>query len=191
MADGMYEYIVRQKESRGLQARKILLISIYILFPFAAFILITNLFIGSPIMLPAVIMSIGVEILIIFFSWRFTRVEFESCIADSTLTITTIVAGTHRKLSLQTDIKAFREIGLFTPEASEALEGRTLHKDYVFISSLKSDSIYYGIFSEGEEQCALYFETSPEAFEHIKRINHSAARRALIEQDKEKKGAQS
>lgn len=190
MADGIYEYIVRQKESGSLTAKKLLLISGYVLFPFAAFILITNLFIGSPILLPAIIMSAGIEILFIFFSWRFTRVEFESCILGSTLTITTVVAGFHRKLSLKVDIKAFHEIGLFTPEASDALDGRTLHKDYIFISSLKSDNIYYGIFSEGEEQCALYFETSPEAFKHIKRLNHSAARRAQIQQDKEKKGTQ-
>ena len=185
MADGNYEYIVRQKTEGVLLAKKLWCIFGYIAFPIAAVILIINLFYGSILIIPAGVMAIGVEVLLIFFTWRFTRVEFESVILGSRLTLYTIVAGSHRKASLELDIKAFSEIGLFTPEASERMEGQVLHKDYIFISSLDSDNIYYGIFSEGEDQCALYFETTPEAFSHIKRLNHSAARRAEISQKKD------
>ncbi len=185
MANGRYEYIVRQKTEGDLLAKKILCITGYILFPVAAVILVVNLFYGSLLLIPALIAVTGVELLLIFFSWRFTHIEFESVIHDNSLTITTIVARSRRKVSLELDIKAFYEIGLFTPEASEKMEGKTLHKDYVFISSLESESIYYGIFSEGEEQCALYFETTPEAFSHIRKLNLSAARRAEISQKKD------
>ena len=180
MADGSYEYIVRQKSEGALLAKKLWCIIGYVAFPIAAAVLVINLFYGSMLIIPAFVMVIGVEILLIFFSWRFTHVEFESVILANRLTITTIKARSYRKVSLELDIKAFSEIGLFTPEASERLEGVTLHKDYIFISSLDSDNIYYGIFSEGEDQCAVYFETTPEAFSHIKRLNHSAARRAEI-----------
>lgn len=186
MANGRYEYIVRQKSEGSLLAKKIWCIFGYLLFPIAATILVFNLFYGSLLLIPALIAVIGVEILLIFFTWRFTHIEFESSILNSRLTITTIVAKSRRKVSLEVDIKAFYEIGLFTPEASERMEGKTLHKDYIFISSLDSENIYYGIFAEGEEQCAVYFETTPEAFAHIKRLNHSAARRAEIPQQKEK-----
>lgn len=185
MASGGYEYIVRQKSQGDLLTKKILCIAAYVLFPIAAVILIINLFYGSLLLIPALIAVVGVEILLVFFSWRFTHIEFESVILDNRLTITTIVARSRRKISLELDIKAFYEIGLFTPEASDRMESMTLHKDYVFISSLDSENIYYGIFSEGEEQCAVYFETTPEAFSHIKRLNHSAARRAEISQKKE------
>ena len=186
MANGSYEYIVRQKTEGALLTKKVFWIMTYILFPIAAIILSVNLFYGSMLLIPALIAVMGVEILIIFFSWRFTHIEYESAILDNRLTITTIVAKFRRKTSLELDIKAFYEVGLFTPEASEKMEGKTLHKDYIFISSLDSENIYYGIFAEGEEQCAVYFETTPEAFAHIKRLNHSAARRAEIPQNKEK-----
>lgn len=185
MANGRYEYIVIQKSEGDLLAKKILCVSGYILFPVAAVILIINLFYGSMLLIPALIAVVGVEILLVFFTWRFTHIEFESVILDNRLTITTVVARSRRKVSLELDVKAFYEIGLFTPEASDRMEGMTLHKDYVFISSLDSENIYYGIFAEGEEQCAVYFETTPEAFDHLKRLNHSAARRAEISQKKE------
>ncbi len=186
MANGRYEYIVKQKAEGDLLVKKIMCITGYILFPVAAVILIINLFYGSLLMIPALIAVAGIELLLIFFTWRFTHIEFESVILDNRLTITTIVARSRRKISLELDIKSFYEIGLFTPEASEKMEGQTLHKDYIFISSLDSENIYYGIFSEGEEQCALYFETTPEAFSHIRRLNLSAARRAEISQKKDK-----
>ena len=186
MANGGYEYIVKQKSEGDLLAKKILCITAYILFPISAIMLVINLFYGSMLLIPALIAVAGVEILLIFFTWRFTCVEFESVILDSRLTITTIVAKSRRKTSLELDIKSFYEVGLFTPEASDAMSGKTLHKDYIFISSLESENIYYGIFAEGEEQCAVYFETAPEAFAHIKKLNHSAVRRAEISQNKEK-----
>ncbi len=185
MANGSYEYIVKQKATGELLTKKMLFIMAYILFPIAAIILSVNLFYGSMLLIPALIAVVGVEILLIFFTWRFTHIEFESVILDNRLTITKIVAKSRRKISLELDIKSFYEVGLFTPEASERMEGKTLHKDYIFISSLDSDNIYYGIFSEGEDQCAVYFETTPEAFAHIKRLNHSAARRAEIPQKKD------
>ncbi len=186
MANGRYEYIVKQKSEGDLLTKKILCITGYVLFPVAAIILVINLFYGSLLLIPALIAVIGIELLIIFFTWRFTHIEFESVILDNRLTVTTIVAKSRRKVSLELDIKAFYEIGLFTSEASDKMEDMTLHKDYIFISSLDSENIYYGIFSEGEEQCAVYFETTPEAFLHIKRLNHSAARRAEITKNKEK-----
>ncbi len=178
MADGRYEYIVKKNTS----LMKMYLIIGYILFPIAAVILLYRLLYGSFLVIPGYVMIAGVEVLLIFFSWRFTHVEYESSIEYSTLAINTIRARSMRKISLEVDIKSFTEIGLFTPEASEALEGRTLHKDYIFISSMESENIYYGIFSEGEEQCALYFETTSEAYAYIKKINSSAARRAEINQ---------
>ncbi len=187
MANGRYEYIVKQKSEGDLLAKKILCVMAYIILPVAAIILILNLFYGSLLLIPALIAVVGVELLLIFFTWRFTHVEFESVILDNRLTITTIVAKSRRKTSLELDIKAFYEIGLFTPEASDKMESMTLHKDYIFISSLDSENIYYGIFSEGEEQCAVYFETTPEAFSHIRKLNLSAARRAEISQKKDEK----
>ena len=184
MAIGSYEYIVKQKSEGDLLIKKLLCVMGYVLFPIAALILVINLFYGSFLIIPSLIAVIGVEILLIFFTWRFTYVEFESVILDNKLTITTIVARSRRRTSLELDIKAFYEVGLFTPEASDTMGSKTLHKDYIFISSLESENIYYGIFSEDDEQCAVYFETTPEAFAHIKKLNHSAARRAEILQKK-------
>lgn len=186
MANGRYEYIVKQRAEGDLLAKKIWCILGYVIFPVAAIVLIMNLFYGSFLLVPALVAVIGVEIFLIFFTWRFTHVEFECSILDNTLTITKIVARSHRKTCLELDIKAFYEIGLFTPEVSEKMESKTLDKDYIFISSLDSENIYYGIFAEGEEQCVLYFETTTEAFAHIRKLNLSAVRRAEISQKKEK-----
>lgn len=181
MAETRFEYIIKQNTT----LRKFYLIMAYILFPIVWTVVVVNIFHGTVLIFPAIFAGICIDVLLVFFTWRFTHVEIESCIELSTLTITTIHGSSHRKTVLELDIKSFNEVGLFTPEASEHLEKSTLHKDYVFISSLKSDNIYYAIFSEDENRCVLYFETTPDAFAHIRKINLSAVRRAEIQQKRE------
>lgn len=181
VADTRFEYIVKKNTA----LLKFYLILAYILFPVAATVLVVNLFHGTILVFPGIIAGLGVDVLLIFFTWRFTRVEIECSIDLSALTVTTIHGGSHRKIELELDIKSFYEVGLFTPEASDHLERSTLHKDYVFISSLDSENIYYAVFSEGEDRCVLYFETTPEAFAHIKKLNFSAVKRAEIQQKRE------
>ena len=180
MADGSYEYIVRPKIQGAELAKRLWCIIGYAAFLVATLTLVVKLFYGSLLIFPALVATLGVMVLLVFFTWRFLRVEYECSILGSRLTITKIIARSHRKECLELDVKSLFEVGLFTSEASDNLQNKTLHKDYIFISSLESESIYYAIFSEGEDQCALYFETSPEAFTHIKRLNHAAARRAEI-----------
>ncbi len=175
-----YEYIVKKGGSTACLGHKLPFLFGYVLLAFALVVIVINLFYGDLLLIPATVMAIGIEILVIFFSWRFSNVEFESTIEGSSLVVCTIKGGIHRKLSFEADISSFSEIGLFTTGASESIENRHIDKDYVFISSLKSENIYYGIFTEGEEVCIIYFETLPDGFSYIKKINRSAVRRAEI-----------
>lgn len=181
MSQERYEYIVKRNTDRGLMSKKLWCILGYIALAFAMTVICVRLLYGSLLVIPAAVMAVGVEVLVIFFSWRFTNVEFESSIADGTLSICTIRAGMHRKLSFERNIDTFTEIGLFSADASDMLGSRQLHKNDIFISSLTSDNIYYAIYTEDNETHIVYFEALPDAFSYIKRINRSAVRRSELE----------
>lgn len=181
MSQERYEYIVKKKTEKGLMSKKLWCILGYIMLAFIMTVICVRLLYGSLLIIPAAVMAIGVEVLVIFFSWRFTNTEFESTIEAGTLSISTIRAGMHRKLSFEMDICSFSEIGLFTADASEMLCKRQLARDSIFISSLDSDNIYYALYTEDSDTCIVYFETTPEAFLYIKKINRQATRRSELE----------
>lgn len=186
----IYEYIARQRcEGAALMARLLAIIG-YIAVPALALLIAGSLSVSADVFFAVVVISLGLDTLLIFLSWRFFKVEYESCIAAGRLTVDVIRGSMHRKNGIDIEIRAFSEVGLFTVEASERLEKITLNRDYVFISSLQSENIYYALFLEGDESCALYFETSPEGFAEIKRINSAAVRRAGIPLSQTNKTAQ-
>ena len=175
-----YEYIVKQRAEGAVLLSRILVIVGYIALPVLAALVAGRLDLGADVFFTIMVMALGIDAIVIFLTWRFLKVEFESCISGDRLTVDIIRGGMHRKCGIELDIRSLTEAGLFTVEASERLEEYGLNRDYVFISSLDSESIYYALFADGNELCAVYFETTPEGFSQIKRINSAAVRRAFI-----------
>lgn len=183
----MFEYLVKKKSEGSFRARRILIILGYVLLSFA-FLMIMFLYIlptkDAPLIVIVALLEISAVTLLITFTKHFLNIEYEYEIVQDNISFYTISGKRFRKLGLELTLSDFYEIGQYDDIASVRLEDSGLSASYVYISSIDSDKVCYGLFRENDENCIVYFEAPDEAIAIIRRFNPSALRRAKIENDK-------
>lgn len=180
MSENTFEYLIRQKNSGRLIKKKLLFVLGY----FALALLIYSLIFAycpTIVLIPFLLLGTAVMCGVVFFTWKFTVVEFEYIIVSDHITFTVIYGKILRKRALDLEIKAFSEIGYYDPVSAERLENVIVNRDFLFISSTSAPDICYALFDRGNEKCILYFEAPDKALDLIKKYNPSAFRAATLE----------
>ena len=176
MFDGnYYEHIVKQKVEGGLLAKKVCLILAYVIIFIMPLYLIISL---CPIFLwvPFILVILTLTVISILLTWKYTSVEFEYSISSDTISFVNIYGKKSRKGKIEICIKDFSEIGKYTDAAEKHLEEVVIERDYLFISHLAAEHLYYGLFDDDGEKCIVYFEATDKAISLIKKYNPSAIR---------------
>lgn len=170
-----YEHIVKQKVEGNLLYQKICLILAYIIIFVMPLYLILTL---CPVYLwvPFILVITTVTVIAILMTWKYTSVEFEYSIFGDTISFVSIYGKKSRKGKLTVALKDFSEIGKYTDSAEKHLEGVVIDKDYLFISHLMAEHLYYGLFDDDGDKCIVYFEATDKALSLIKKYNPSALR---------------
>lgn len=170
-----YEHIVKQKVEGNLLYKKICLILAYIIiFTMPLFLILTL----CPVFLwvPFILVIATITVISILMTWKYTSVEFEYSIVGDTISFVSIYGKKSRKGKLTVAIKDFSEIGKYTDAAEKHLEGVIIDRDYLFISHLMAEHLYYGLFNDDGDKCIVYFEATDKALSLIKKYNPSAFR---------------
>lgn len=175
MAENSFEYIIKQKSEGKILLKKIALIVLYVLFPIILAVL-TVAFASPAVFIPLFILIIALTALLAFITWRFASVEYEVIIGGGDIIITTIYGKGFRKLLLNKGINSFSEIGEYNDRAYEDICKLSLQKNYICLSSLSAENVYYAIFEEDTDQCILYFDAPDQAVALLKRHNSGAFR---------------
>ncbi len=176
----IFEYLIRQKNSGKLIKKKLLFIFGYIALAILIYSLIFS-YCPTIVLFPFLLLVTAVIGGVVFFTWKFTIVEFEYIIVPDHITFTVIYGKRLRKRALDLELKAFSEIGYYDPVSAERLENVTVNRDFVYISSTSAPDICYALFDRDNEKCILYFEAPDKALELIKKYNPSAFRAAALE----------
>lgn len=170
-----YEHIVKQKREGGLLLKKIALIAAYlILLILPAFLILR--FCPPFFWVPFFLVIITIVVIAYLMTWKYTNVEFEYSICGDSITFINIYGKKTRKGKLSIKIKDFSEIGKYTDAAEKHLDNVMIEKDYLFISSLDAEHLYYGLFEDDGERCIVYFECTDKALSSLKKYNPSAFR---------------
>ena len=170
-----YEHIVKQKVEGNLLYKKICLILAYIIiFTMPLFLILTL----CPVFLwvPFILVIATITVIAILMTWKYTSVEFEYSIVGDTISFVSIYGKKSRKGKLSVAIKDFSEIGKYTDAAEKHLEEVVIDRDYLFISHLMAEHLYYGLFDDDGDKCIVYFEATDKALSLIKKYNFSAFR---------------
>ena len=170
-----YEHIVKQKIEGSLLAKKVCLVLAYIiLFTLPSFLIIS--FCPIFLMVPFILVIATITVIAYLMTWKYTSVEFEYSIFGDVISFVNIYGKKSRKGKLDVAIKNFSEIGKYTEAAEKHLEEVVIDKDYLFISHLLAEHLYYGLFDDDGDKCIVYFEATDRALSLLKKYNPSAFR---------------
>ena len=170
-----YEHIVKQKVEGGLLARKACLVIAYImLLTLPSFLVLS--FCPMSLVLPLLILIASLTVVAYLMTWRYTSVEFEYSIFGDTISFVSIYGKKSRKGKLDVAIKNFSEIGKYTDAAEKHLEEVVIDKDYLFMSHILAEHLYYGLFDDDGDKCIVYFEATDKAISLLKKYNPTAFR---------------
>ena len=170
-----YEHIVKQKVEGGLLAKKACLIIAYvILFTLPSFLIIS--FCPVFFIVPFILVIATITVIAYLMTWKYTSVEFEYSIFGDTISFVSIYGKKSRKGKLDVAIKNFSEIGKYTDAAEKHLEDVIIDRDYLFISHILAEHLYYGLFEKDGDKCIVYFEATDKAIALLKKYNPSAFR---------------
>ncbi len=178
-AGSVYEYVIAEKTSGLLRFKRISLILLYILWVvgFLAVGLLARIIAPLLAFIP---ISLWV---LIFFTWRYTQVEYEFSFLSGQMTVSRILGGRSRKTlalvtirELSRVLPAFDSNGERIERTEDAVNAYDAQKTVVAVSHSDSDRIHALLWESDGTRFALWFEADDRALKILKYYNSSAFR---------------
>ncbi len=164
-----FEYSVEAKNEGRLKLRRFLLIIGYILFPIVFFAVLARFklyVLGC--------FAVLFTAILVFFTWRYTQIEYEYQIVKGEMTFSKIYGRKSRKDCLKVRMQ---DMSLIAPydEKNKASADAVENKFY-FVSSMNSPDIYFGLFKNEKSGAisAVFFEATAKTVKLAKFYNSSA-----------------
>ncbi len=168
-----FEYAVREAKSKTLLFKRITLIAIYCLWAGGW------LFVGLwfQLIVPFLALIPLTLWIIVFFTWRFTQVEYEYSFFAGELTVCKILGGRSRKKLAEITIRNISEFYPCTDEFAARIDAFHEEKTIYAASSLSAPNLCVMLWNDEENgRTALYFEPNEKALKILKYYNPSTAR---------------
>lgn len=166
-----FEYTVAEGKSVALRLRKIALVGLYVLVGIGLLLLATAL---RYLVYLVAFVPIAIWILV-FFTWRFTQVEYEYSFFAGKLTVSRILGGRSRKVLCEVLIRELAAVLPYEEEYRAKAEQFGAEKSIYAVSSLEAENLYLLLFApEGEKRQLLCMELNEKALKILKYYNMSA-----------------
>jgi hypothetical protein len=167
-----FEFVDVQKKNRKIILHKIILVTIYVFYVTSLLLIGTFIRIVAPL-LAFIPLSLWI---LVFFTWKYTNIEYEYSITSGELTFSKIYGSRKRKVITKMMIKQFELVNkLDGREAADRLEMANPQKRYIAVSSIDDENVYYGVYKDDNGQnCVLYFKANDEALRIFRHYNSHA-----------------
>ena len=173
------EYIIKQKNEGRVLIKKISASLCYVLL-FAVLAWVIGAFSAPLLQIPFLLVDFIFCAMTAYVTWRFLCVEYELVFSGGELSTTVIYGKSIRRRGMSVAINALIEVGIYDDGAYGRLSGMSLQKNYIYVSSMSAETIYYAIFDDDKERCVAYFEADERAIRLIKQSNSGAVRAGNI-----------
>ena len=173
------EYIIKQKNEGKVLIKKICALLCYVLL-FAVLAWVIGAFSAPLLQIPFLLVDFIFCAMTAYVTWRFLCVEYELVFSGGELSATVIYGKSIRRRGMSVAINALIEVGIYDDGAYGRLSGMSLQKNYIYVSSMSAETIYYAIFDDDKERCVAYFEADERAIRLIKQSNSGAVRAGNI-----------
>lgn len=166
-----YEFVVSQKLTGKWLAYRILAVVGYVLFVVGFFILGTTLF---KFFLPMIALTPIFLWMLIFFTWRYTRPDYELTTVSNTLRFTVVYGNRTRRPQLEVEFPRMRKIAPLDEAGEAEIQRYAPEKVYCAASSMDARDLYYALWEEDKKTCVLYFEATTHLLKICKYYNSAA-----------------
>lgn len=156
-----YEYVVQRKNKGSQKLTPVLLIIGYIIFAVLALAFAVSSKLGAPLVALAPLALA----LIIFLTWRYTKIEYEYSITSGILTFSEIYGGKSRKTITEFSLKDCDTIApLSDPDKRAIAQRYNADISYVALSHKDTENAYFATFeNEKGKRCIFFFEATEKA----------------------------
>lgn len=174
-----YEYVVTRKNKGTQKLLPALLIAGYIIFAVLALAFAVSSKLGAPLVALAPLALL----LIIFLTWRYTKIEYEYSITSGVLTFSEIYGGKSRKVITEFRLKDCTVIApLSDPAKREYANGYDAEISYVALSQKNAPNGYFAAYeNEKGKRCIFFFEATEKALKICRFYNSAATTIAKID----------
>lgn len=163
-----YEYVVAQKAEGKWKLKKLGMILLYIAFVIAWFIFgfVSKMF-------PLLALIPLTLWMLVFFTWRYVKVEYEYAMESGNMTISNIYGGRSRKKIVSFKMK---DCSLIAPVSTHDSEAKDYAPENIYnaLSSEKATDAYFALFELDGKKCVAYFEATEKALKICKYYNSTA-----------------
>lgn len=166
-----YEYTVAEQKGRSLLFKRVTLIALYALWAAAWLILGTALRIIAPLLafIPLTLW------MLVFFTWRYTQVEYEYSFFAGVLTVSRVLGGRSRRKLTEVSLRDLASVRPCNDENAARIDAFGAEHIVFAASSSEAESLYAALWSDEESgKQVLYFEPTEKALKIIRYYNASA-----------------
>ena len=153
-----YEYVVARKNKGTQRVKSFIFILGYIIFAIGAVVFA----VATRIAATLVALAPFALVLVIFLTWRYTKIEYEYSVTSGIFTLSEIYGGRSRKKIAEFKIKDCVAIAPLSDPAKQAYADRYDAKEtFVALSSSDSPTAYFAAYeNEKGKRAILFFEAN-------------------------------
>ena len=165
---GTYEYVVARKNKGAKKLMPVLFIVGYVVFALGLLLFALATKIGAPLISLA---PLALAVMI-FFTWRYTKIEYEYSITSGILTFSEIYGGRSRKVITEFKLKECLKIA---PLAElDRHDEESVSVTYNALPDKSSPNAYFATFDdERGRRCIFFFEATEKALKICRFYNPS------------------
>ena len=167
-----YEYVVSRKNQGAQKVKPVLFILGYIIFVVGAIIFAVVTRIAATLVALAPL-ALAV---VVFLTWRYTKIEYEYSVTSGVLTLSEIYGGRSRKKIVEFRLKECVAIApLSDPAKREYANRYDAQISYIALSHKDSPNGYFAAFEdERGKRCIMFFDANEKMLKICRFYNPSA-----------------
>ena len=165
-----YEFVVSQKLEGKWRMRRIIAVIGYVLFALVFFALGTT----TKLLFPLLALTPLFLWMLIFFTWRYTRPDYELTTVSNTNRFTIVYGNRTRRPQMEVEFRKMQKIAPYDEAGKAEVERFAPEKTYAAVSSMAANDLYYAIWEEDKTHCVLFFEATEQLLKICKYYNNAA-----------------
>ena len=171
-----YEFVVSQKMEGKWRMRRIIAVIGYVIFALVFFALGTT----TKLLFPLLALTPLFLWMLIFFTWRYTRPDYEITTVSNSLRFTIVYGNRTRRPQMEVEFRKMQKIAPHDEAGQAEVERFQPEKIYTAASSMQAADLYYAIWEEDKQRCVLYFEATEQLLKICKYYNSAATVITLV-----------